>query len=77
VLRGLHFQKRNFFQANLVRVNKGRVLDVAVVLRENSKTFGKYFSIELTSENNEQLYFAHGFLILEYNTIFAYNNNNN
>jgi dTDP-4-dehydrorhamnose 3,5-epimerase len=52
-LRGLHLQKGEFAQSKLVRVIKGRVLDVAVDLREDSKTFGHYFSIELTSENNK------------------------
>ena len=75
-LRGLHLQKGEFAQSKLVRVIKGRVLDVAVDLREDSKTFGHYFSIELTSENNKQLFiprgFAHGFSVLEDDTIFAY-----
>ena len=53
VLRGLHLQKRNFFQAKRVRVNKVRVLDVAFDLREDSNTFGEYFSIELTNKNNK------------------------
>jgi dTDP-4-dehydrorhamnose 3,5-epimerase len=52
-LQGLHLQKGEFAQSKLVRVIKGRVLDVAVDLREGSKTFGHYFSIELTSENNK------------------------
>ena len=76
VIRGLHLQKGEFAQAKLTRVVKGRVLDVAVDLRKESKTFGKYFSIELSGENKKQLFvpkgFAHGFSVLEDNTIFAY-----
>lgn len=76
VLRGLHFQKGEFAQAKLVRVVKGKVLDVAVDIRPNSKTYGQSFSIELTGENNIQLYiprgFAHGFSVLEDDTIFSY-----
>lgn len=76
VLRGLHFQKGTHAQAKLVRVIKGKVLDVAVDIRPESSTFGKVFSIELSGENNKQLFvprgFAHGFSVLENNTIFAY-----
>jgi dTDP-4-dehydrorhamnose 3,5-epimerase len=76
VLRGLHFQKGEFAQAKLVRVIKGRVLDVVVDIRKNSETFGQTFSIELTGENNKQLFvprgFAHGFSVLEDDTIFSY-----
>lgn len=76
VLRGLHFQKDEFAQAKLVRVIKGSVLDVVVDIRPNSKTFGKHFSMNLSEQNNKQLFipkgFAHGFLVLEDNTIFAY-----
>ena len=76
VIRGLHFQKGKFAQSKLVRVIKGRVLDVAVDLRKDSPTFGKHFSIELTGNNNKQLFiprgFAHGFSVLEDDTIFAY-----
>lgn len=68
VLRGLHFQSYPYTQTKLVRVLSGRVLDVVVDLRENESTFGKSFSIELTSENKKQLLvpkgFAHGFLVL-------------
>ncbi len=68
VLRGLHFQKGEFAQAKLVRVLKGAVLDVAVDLREDSKTFGKYVAIELSEENKRMFFiprgFAHGFLAL-------------
>jgi dTDP-4-dehydrorhamnose 3,5-epimerase len=76
VLRGLHFQKGEYAQAKLVRVIKGKVLDIAVDIRPNSLTYGKTFSIELSEENKLQLYvprgFAHGFSVLEDNTIFSY-----
>lgn len=76
VLRGLHFQKDEFSQAKLVRVVKGSVLDIAVDIRPTSPTFGKYFSIVLSEQNNKQLFiprgFAHGFLVLEDHTVFAY-----
>lgn len=76
VLRGLHIQKDEFAQAKLVRVIKGKVLDVAVDVRENSKTFGQSFSCILSEENNKQLFiprgFLHGFSVLEDHTIFAY-----
>ncbi len=76
VLRGLHFQNPPFEQGKLVRVIAGAVLDVAVDIRRASKTYGKYFSIELTGYNNKMLWipsgFAHGFLSLEENTIFSY-----
>jgi dTDP-4-dehydrorhamnose 3,5-epimerase len=75
VLRGLHFQKE-FPQGKLVRVIKGRVFDVAVDLRENSKTYGKWFGVELTEENKKQFYisegFAHGFLVLSETAEFCY-----
>jgi len=76
VLRGLHFQAGEFAQAKLVQVIKGSVLDVIVDLRKGSKTFGKYFSIVLDDKKKQQLYvpkgFAHGFLVLEDETIFSY-----
>ena len=76
VLRGLHFQNGEFAQAKLVSVIKGRVLDVAVDLRRDSVTFGQCFSIELSEHNKLQLYvprgFAHGFSVLEDNTVFSY-----
>ena len=76
VLRGLHFQAPPFAQGKLVRVMKGAVLDVAVDLRKQSPTYGKWASIELT-ESNKWMYwvppgFAHGFLILDDNTVFFY-----
>lgn len=76
VLRGLHFQKPPFEQAKLVQVLKGMVLDVAVDVRENSPSYGKYVSYELSDENNFQLFiprgFAHGFLTLSEEVIFSY-----
>lgn len=76
VLRGLHFQNPPFAQGKLVRVTRGAVLDVAVDIRKNSKTYGKYFSIILSGENNIALMipegFAHGFVTLEDNTLFIY-----
>ncbi|MGB1307421.1 MAG: dTDP-4-dehydrorhamnose 3,5-epimerase [Oceanihabitans sp.] len=76
VLRGLHFQKGENAQAKLVRVTQGSVLDVCVDLREESPTFGSYFSIVLNAIQKKQLFvprgFAHGFLVLENNTVFNY-----
>ena len=76
VLRGLHYQKGDYSQAKLVRVLSGRVLDVAVDLRKKSPTFGKYIMVELSEENNRQLFiprgFAHGFLVLSKTATFAY-----
>ncbi len=75
VLRGLHFQKE-YPQGKLVRVIKGRVFDVAVDLRKNSVTFGKWYGVELTEENKKQFYisegFAHGFLVLSDVAEFCY-----
>ena len=75
VLRGLHFQK-HFQQAKLVRVIDGEVFDVAVDLRKNSKTYGKYVGVTLTSENKKMLMiprgFAHGFLVLSNKATFVY-----
>ena len=75
VLRGLHFQKQ-YPQGKLVRVLKGRVYDVAVDLRKNSKTYGKHFGITLSEENKKKFYipegFAHGFLVLSDTAEFAY-----
>ena len=76
VLRGLHYQLPPYAQTKLVRVIHGRVLDVAVDIRKNSPTFGKYVAVELSGENKKQLVvprgFAHGFVVLEDDTIFAY-----
>ena len=68
VLRGLHFQAKPFGQAKLVRCTRGRIFDVAVDIRKNSKTFGQYVKVELSEENKNMLYipngFAHGFVAL-------------
>ena len=76
VLRGLHFQLPPFTQTKLVRVIKGEVLDVAVDIRINSLTFGKYVSVKLSEKNKKQLFvpggFAHGFIVLSEEAIFAY-----
>jgi dTDP-4-dehydrorhamnose 3,5-epimerase len=75
-LRGLHFQKGASAQAKLVRVVNGKVLDVAVDIRPDSKTFGKHFSIELTGENKKMMIiprgFAHGFVVLSETALFTY-----
>ena len=75
VLRGLHFQKQ-FPQGKLVRVVRGKVFDVAVDLRSDSKTYGKWFGVELSAENMIQFYipegFAHGFLVLSDEAEFCY-----
>lgn len=76
VLRGLHFQKPPYAQSKLVRVIKGKVLDIAVDIRKNSPTFSHYVSVELSEENHLQLFvprgFAHGFVVLSENVIFQY-----
>ncbi len=76
VLRGLHYQLPPFAQTKLVRVISGRVLDVAVDIRKNSSTFGKYVAIELSDENKRELFiprgFAHGFVVLSDEAIFSY-----
>lgn len=76
VLRGLHYQKGNTSQSKLVRVIKGRVLDVAVDIRKSSPTFGKHVMVELSEENKRQFFiprgFAHGFLVLSEEAIFTY-----
>ena len=75
VLRGLHFQKQ-FPQGKLVRVVRGKVFDVAVDLRSDSKTYGTWFGVELSAENMKQFYipegFAHGFLVLSDEAEFCY-----
>jgi dTDP-4-dehydrorhamnose 3,5-epimerase len=76
VLRGLHYQLPPHAQTKLVRVIQGKVLDVAVDIRKNSPTFGKHVAVELSSENKKQILvprgFAHGFVVLEDDTVFAY-----
>ena len=76
VIRGLHCQLGEHSQAKLVRVLKGRVLDVAVDIRRGSPTFGKHVAVELSDENNRQLFiprhFLHGFSVLSDEAVFAY-----
>lgn len=76
VLRGLHYQTGEFAQAKLVRVIQGKVLDLVVDIRRDSKTFGQQFSIELSETNKKQLFvprgFAHGFIVLSETAIFSY-----
>jgi dTDP-4-dehydrorhamnose 3,5-epimerase len=76
VLRGLHYQKGALSQAKLVRVIKGKVVDVAVDIRKSSPTFGKHVMVELSEDNKRQLFiprgFAHGFLVLSEEAIFTY-----
>ncbi|MDR2474561.1 MAG: dTDP-4-dehydrorhamnose 3,5-epimerase [Bacteroidales bacterium] len=76
VLRGLHYQAGKFSQAKLVRVISGKALDVAVDIRKSSPTFGNHVAIELSGENKRQFFiprgFAHGFLVLQDNTVFSY-----
>ncbi len=76
VLRGLHYQKGEYSQAKLVRVIKGKVIDVAVDLRKSSPSFGKYVAVELSDDNKRQFFiprgFAHGFLVLSDDVIFSY-----
>lgn len=80
VLRGLHYQIGEFAQAKLVRVIKGTVLDIAVDIRKESKTFGKHVAIELSEDNKKQLFiprgFAHGFIVLSNTAIFSYKTDN-
>jgi dTDP-4-dehydrorhamnose 3,5-epimerase len=76
VVRGLHLQRGDFAQAKLVRVVKGKILDITVDARKDSETFGKVFSVELSGDNNKQLFvprgFLHGFSVLENDTIVSY-----
>ena len=76
VLRGLHYQLPPYTQAKLVRVVKGRVVDVAVDIRKGSPTFGKHVAVELSEENKLQFFlpkgFAHGFAVLSEEAIFQY-----
>jgi len=76
VLRGLHYQLAPAAQTKLVRVIQGKVLDVAVDIRKGSPTFGKHVAVELSGENKKQMFvprgFAHGFVVLEDDTVFAY-----
>ena len=76
VLRGLHFQKGKHAQSKLVRVVKGKVLDVAVDIRKGSPTFGKHVAVELTEDNHRQFFvprgFAHGFVVLSEEAVFQY-----
>lgn len=76
VLRGLHYQAAPYTQAKLVRVIQGTVLDVAVDIRKGSPTFGQHVAVELSGENKRQLFvprgFAHGFVVLSEDVIFAY-----
>lgn len=76
VLRGLHFQMEPYAQAKLVRVVQGRVFDVAVDIRPGSATFGRYVAVELSADNHRQLFipkgFAHGYVVLEEDTVFQY-----
>ena len=76
VVRGLHFQKGEYAQSKLVRCVKGTILDVAVDLRKDSSTYGKYVSVVLSEDNHQQLFiprgFAHGFSVLSEETIVQY-----
>ena len=76
VLRGLHYQLAPAAQTKLVRVIKGKVLDVAVDIRKGSPTFGQHIAVELSEQNKRQMFvprgFAHGFVVLEDDTVFAY-----
>lgn len=76
VMRGLHYQRMPYTQSKLVRVVKGRVLDVAVDIRRDSPTFGLHVAVELTEDNHRQFFvprgFAHGFAVLSETAVFQY-----
>jgi dTDP-4-dehydrorhamnose 3,5-epimerase len=76
VIRGLHYQLRPFDQAKLIRVIEGKIMDVALDIRRSSKTYGKWFGVELNSENKKQLFiprgFAHGYSVLSKKAIIQY-----
>ncbi len=76
VLRGLHYQEEPFSQSKLIFVTSGKILDIVVDIRKNSKTYGKYFSIELSSDNHKILFipkgFAHGYLTLSNKATISY-----
>jgi dTDP-4-dehydrorhamnose 3,5-epimerase len=76
VIRGLHFQQQPYAQAKLVRVLQGKAFDVAVDLRKNSKTFGQWFGVELSGENQKMFFiprgFAHGFAVLSQSALLSY-----
>lgn len=80
VVRGLHFQKGEHAQAKLVRVTEGKVLDVAVDIREGSPTFGRHVAVELSADNRRQLFiprgFAHGYAVLSPRAVFLYKTDN-
>ena len=76
ILRGLHYQIAPYAQSKLVRVNKGRVLDIALDIRRDSQSFGKHVSVELSEKNKRQVFipngFAHGFVVLSEEAVFSY-----
>lgn len=76
VIRGLHYQLRPFDQAKLIRVIEGKILDLALDIRKTSKTFGKWYALELDSEGKKQLFipkgFAHGFSVLSKTAVIQY-----
>ena len=80
VLRGLHFQENPHSQSKLISVSNGKIMDIAVDIRKNSPTYGKYFSIELNADNKKALFvpkgFAHGYLTLSKKAIINYSVDN-